>query len=163
VTRLVPLEISARVLFPALMVGSLYLLFAGHNQPGGGFVGGLVAGCAIALRYVSGGIDEVRSLSRFQPWTILGSGLLLAAVTATVPVVLGDPVLEASVVTLHPPLLGTVKVTSSLFFDLGVYVLVVGLVLMVFEAFGDDPPLDEDGLPSQARRRPDEHEPGETT
>jgi multicomponent Na+:H+ antiporter subunit A len=140
VTRLIPLETSARVLFPALMVGSLYLLFAGHNQPGGGFVGGLVAGCAIALRYVSGGIDEVRSLTRLQPWTILGSGLLLAGVVAALPVVLGDPVLEVSVVTLHPPLLGTVKVTSSLFFDVGVYVLVVGLVLMVFEAFGDEPP-----------------------
>ena len=51
-----------RVIFHAVLVGSLYLLFAGHNQPGGGFVGGLVAGAAIALRYLAGGIDEVRSL-----------------------------------------------------------------------------------------------------
>ena len=61
-----------------VMVGSLYLLFAGHNQPGGGFVGGIVAGAAIALRYISGGIDEVRKLSRGQPWLVLGGGVLIA-------------------------------------------------------------------------------------
>lgn len=143
--RVLPLEIWARLLFPALMVGSIYLLAAGHNQPGGGFVGGLVAGSAIALRYVSGGIDEVRSIARLRPWTILGSGLLLAAVTAAVPLAFGDLVLEAATVTLHPPLLGTVKLNSTLLFDLGVYVLVVGLVLMVFEAFGDDPPVGAEG------------------
>ena len=49
-----------RLLFTVVMVGSLYLLFVGHNQPGGGFVGGIVAGAAIALRYISGGIGEVR-------------------------------------------------------------------------------------------------------
>ena len=67
------------------MVGSLYLLFVGHNQPGGGFVGGIVAGAAVALRYVAGGIDDVRSLSRARPWTVLGAGLLVSAVTAAVP------------------------------------------------------------------------------
>ena len=46
------------------MVGSLWLLFAGHNQPGGGFVGGIVAGAAVSLRYVSGGLTDVRRLSR---------------------------------------------------------------------------------------------------
>ena len=67
-------DVSVRVVFHAVMVGSIYLLFAGHNQPGGGFVGGLVAGAAIALRYVAGGIDEVRPLTRLRPWTILGAG-----------------------------------------------------------------------------------------
>ena len=52
---------------------SLWLLFAGHNQPGGGFVGGLLAGSAITLRYIAGGIDEVRGRSRFRPWTVLGA------------------------------------------------------------------------------------------
>ena len=144
-SRWAPLEISARVLFPAVMIGSIYLLFVGHNQPGGGFVGGLVAGCAIALRYVSGGIDEVRSLARFKPWTILGAGLLLAGVTAAVPLAFGDPVLQSAYRSFDLPVLGQVSVASSLFFDVGVYVLVVGLVLMVFEAFGDDPPVGAEG------------------
>ena len=51
------LESLVRVVFPSAMVLALYLLFAGHNQPGGGFVGGLVAGAAFALRYAAGGLD----------------------------------------------------------------------------------------------------------
>jgi multicomponent Na+:H+ antiporter subunit A len=138
--RLVTLDVSVRVVFTAVMVGSLYLLFAGHNQPGGGFAGGIVAGAAVALRYVSGGIDEVRRLSRSQPWTVLGSGVLIAATTALVPLLFGGAVLESAALTLHPPLLGDVKLTSVLAFDVGVYLAVVGLALMVFESFGDDPP-----------------------
>ena len=150
--RLVLLDRSVHITFHALLVGSLYLLFAGHNQPGGGFVGGLVAGASVALRYVAGGIDEVRSVSRFKPWTILGAGLLLAATTATVPLLAGRDVLESAVTTFDLPLVGAVKVTSSLAFDSGVYLLVVGLVLMVFESFGDDPQLDPAIHGPEARR-----------
>jgi multicomponent Na+:H+ antiporter subunit A len=135
----VVVDVAVRLVFPAVMVGSLYLLFAGHNQPGGGFVGGIVAGAAVALRYVAGGIDEVRSLSRAHPWTVMGAGLLVAAVTALVPLALGGAVLESAALEGDLPLLGHVKVTSALVFDAGVYFVVLGLVLMVFESFGDDP------------------------
>jgi multicomponent Na+:H+ antiporter subunit A len=95
------------------------------------------------MRYASGGIEEVRALSRFAPWTILGAGLLLATATALAPLVFGRQVLEAALLDLDLPLLGHVKATSALPLDVGVYLLVVGLVLMVFEAFGDDPTLDQ--------------------
>jgi len=147
-SRLVTLEVSTRVVFTAVMVGSLYLLFAGHNQPGGGFAGGIVAGAAVALRYVNGGIAEVRRLSRSQPWTVLGSGVLIAAAVALVPLLLGGAVLETGSLTLTPPLLGTVKLTSALAFDVGVYLAVVGLALMVFESFGDDPRPGDDARPN---------------
>jgi multicomponent Na+:H+ antiporter subunit A len=139
VQRLVVVDVAVRVLFPAVMVGSLYLLFAGHNQPGGGFAGGIVAGAAVALRYVAGGIDDVRSLSRARPWTVLGAGLLLATLTALVPVAAGGHVLESHHATLDLPLLGHVALSSALVFDVGVYLVVLGLVLMVFESFGDEP------------------------
>ena len=103
----------------------------------------LLMGSAIAMRYASGGIDEVRAISRVQPWTILGGGLLLAAVTAGLPLLFGDEVLEAAKLELDLPVVGAVKLSSTLAFDLGVFFLVVGLVLMVFEAFGDDPSLDQ--------------------
>jgi len=141
--RLVIVDISVRLIFHAVLVISVYLLLAGHNQPGGGFVGGLLVGAAIAMRYAAGGIDEVRFISRFAPWTILGAGLLLASVTAAIPLALGHNVLEGSIATWDLPAVGEVKVTSALAFDSGVYLLVVGLVLMVFEAFGDDPELDQ--------------------
>ena len=139
VRRLVVVDVAVRLVFAAVMVGSLYLLFAGHNQPGGGFVGGIIAGAAVALRYVAGGIDNVRNLSRARPWTVMGAGLLVSAVTATIPVLAGGTALESASLEADLPLLGHLKLTSALAFDIGVYLLVLGLVLMVFESFGDDP------------------------
>jgi multicomponent Na+:H+ antiporter subunit A len=135
--RLVTLDHTAPVIFYVIMTGSIYLLFAGHNQPGGGFVGGLVAGAAISLRYITGGIEEVRHISRLRPWTILGTGLLISASTALVPLMFGDDVLEGAYRSIQVPVVGEVSLVSAMVFDVGVYVGVVGLVFMVFEAFGD--------------------------
>ena len=118
---LVIVDVAVRLVFTAVMVGSIYLLFAGHNQPGGGFVGGIVAGAAVALRYVAGGIDDVRGLSRARPWTVLGTGLLLSAVTASCPSSSATRRSRAASWRLDLPLLGDVKVTSALPFDIGVY------------------------------------------
>jgi multicomponent Na+:H+ antiporter subunit A len=138
VTRSLIVDMTARLVFRSALVLSLYLLFAGHNQPGGGFVGGLVAGAAVTLLYAAGGIDDVRALGPLAPWTVLGAGLLLSAGTALVPLVAGDGLLQHGKIELDAPLLGHVKVTSTLVFDTGVYAVVVGLVLMVLEAFGDE-------------------------
>jgi multicomponent Na+:H+ antiporter subunit A len=149
-TRLVTIEVSVRIVFAAVMIGSLWLLFAGHNQPGGGFVGGIVAGAAISLRYVAGGLREVRRLSRGKPWMLLGSGVLISVTMAIAPLLLGGQVLQTGSHTFDLPVIGSMKVTSALFFDIGVYLAVIGLALMVFESFGDEPvpPRDE---PAPAR------------
>ena len=140
--RVLIVDVAMRVIFHTVLIGSLYLLFVGHNRPGGGFVGGLVAGSAIALRFIAGGLDEVRGLTRLQPWTILGTGLLVAAITAVAPLLVGDPVLASTVWEADLPVLGTVAASSALAFDVGVYVLVIGMIFMVFEAFGGEPPAD---------------------
>ena len=129
---------SMPVIYLAVLMASVYLLVAGHNQPGGGFVGGLVAGAGVTVRYITGGIDEVRSLASVRPWTILGTGLLVASVTATLPLLSGDEPLNAAQWEFDVPVFGHLKLSSTLAFDAGVYMVVVGLVLMVFEAFGDD-------------------------
>jgi multicomponent Na+:H+ antiporter subunit A len=136
--RLPVVMASSRVLFPSIVLLSLYFLFAGHNRPGGGFVGGLTAGAAICLRYVAGGVTSVRNTFRPPPWAILGCGLGIAVGTALVPLLGGGHVLEHGLFEQTVPLVGTIKVTSALAFDIGVYLVVVGLVLMAFEAFGDD-------------------------
>ena len=132
------LDTSVRVLFPSILVLSLYFLFTGHNQPGGGFVGGLAAGAAISLLYVARGVDAVRATVPFASWYVLGSGLLVSVSTAIVPMLLGHSVLEHGTFEADLPVFGHVKTTSALPFDIGVYLVVVGLVLMVFEAFGED-------------------------
>jgi len=128
-----------QIMFFAVLVVSVWLLFAGHNEPGGGFVGGLLAGSAITLRYIAGGMREVREQTRFRPWTVLGTGLLISAVTAAAPLLTGGDVLDVASHAITVPLLGTVHLSSALLFDIGVYITVVGMVLMAFEAFGEDP------------------------
>lgn len=132
-------DTTVRLVFDSALVLSVYLLFAGHNQPGGGFVGGLVAAAAIALRYLAGGFDEVHSVLRVRPWTFQAAGLALAVATALAPFVVGGDPLDHSAVAWQVEVLGEVKVTTATVFDTGVYLIVVGLVLMVFEALGEDP------------------------
>ena len=131
-------DVSVRVIFHVVVMMSLWLLFAGHNQPGGGFVGGLLAGAALTLRYVAGGLQALRERSRFRPWTVLGAGLLLSAATAIAPLLLGGAILEVGYTQLDLPAFGKVSLSSALVFDTGVYLAVVGVVLMAFEAFGDE-------------------------
>jgi multisubunit Na+/H+ antiporter MnhB subunit len=129
---------SMPVIYLAVLLASVYLLVAGHNHPGGGFVGGLVAGAGVTIRYITGGIESVRSQTRVRPWTILGTGMLVATLTAALPLLFGDEPLDAAKWDLDVVVFGHLKISSVLAFDVGVYLVVVGLVLMVFEAFGDD-------------------------
>lgn len=137
--RSVVVDVVTRLVFHSALVLSVYLLFAGHNQPGGGFVGGVVAGAAFALVYVAGGIDDVRSMSRLRAWIVLGSGLALATAVALIPLLVDDPVLESGHLGFDAPGLGHVNMTTTLAFDAGVYGIVLGLTLMAFEAFGEEP------------------------
>lgn len=138
--RVVAVDVTGQLVFHVVVLVSLFVLFVGHNQPGGGFVGGLLFSAALALRYVTGGIEEVRSLFRFKPWTILGTGLLLAATVAVIPLFGGGSIVENGYRSVELPLFGKVGFGSALLFDLGVYLVVVGVVLMVLEAFGEDLP-----------------------
>jgi multicomponent Na+:H+ antiporter subunit A len=141
--RLPLVELSSRLLYPSILVLATYFLFAGHNQPGGGFVGGLTAGAAVSLRYVSGGVGAVRDAVRVPPWTVLAGGLVIAAGTALLLLLSGGSVLEHLAFERSLPLLGTVKSTTALPFDIGVFLVVVGLVLMAYEAFGDEADIDD--------------------
>jgi multisubunit Na+/H+ antiporter MnhB subunit len=153
VRRSLIVDTSVQFIFYSVLVLSLYLEFAGHNQPGGGFVGGLVAGAAVGLRYVAGGIDAVRETSPVRPWTILGVGLLVASGTALTPLLVGDAVLESAEIDWQVPVLGEIHGTTATVFDIGVYLVVVGLMLMVFEAFGDD--LEPEGSETEDSRAGD--------
>lgn len=149
--RLPVVTASTRMLFPSILLLSFYFLFAGHNHPGGGFVGGLTAGAAISLRYITGGVSSVRNTFRSPPWAILGVGLAVAVGTALAPLVAGNDILEHSLFEETLPLLGKVKTTTALIFDIGVYLVVIGLVLMAFEAFGDDAePHEEDAADDES-------------
>ncbi|MDR2280721.1 MAG: Na+/H+ antiporter subunit A, partial [Gordonia sp. (in: high G+C Gram-positive bacteria)] len=147
------LEATTRVVFPTLVILSIYLFFAGHNAPGGGFAGGLVMGLALVLRYLAGGRYELGEALPVEAGTILGAGLLVSATTAVTSLFLGAPALSSAVIDLELPVFGSVHIVTALFFDLGIYLIVVGLVLDVLRSLGarletpDDAPAPE---PSEA-------------
>lgn len=130
------LEVTTRLVFPTMMVLSVYFFFAGHNAPGGGFAGGLTAGLALVLRYLAGGRYELGETLPFDAGKILGLGLTLAAGTALCSLFLGAPVLSSATLEVTLPLLGHIKVVTALFFDAGVYLIVVGLVLDILRSLG---------------------------
>lgn len=139
-TRSVIVDTTGRAIVPLVLLLSIYITFRGHNAPGGGFAGGLVAACAFALRFLGAGADADRPAVPFDPPLLVGGGLLLASLTAVAPLAGGGQFLESSIWRLHPPLIGEVKIVSSMFFDLGVYVLVIGVVLMVIAELGGPGP-----------------------
>jgi multicomponent Na+:H+ antiporter subunit A len=134
--RSLVLEVTTRIIFPLIMVLSAYFFFAGHNTPGGGFAGGLTAGLALVLRYLAGGRYELGETLPLDAGKILGVGLGLSAGTAVVSLLLGAPALSSALIEIDVPVLGTVKFVTALFFDLGVYLIVVGLVLDVLRSLG---------------------------
>lgn len=134
--RSMVMQITTRLVFPTIMVLSVYFFFSGHNAPGGGFAGGLTAGLALTLRYLAGGRYELGEALPVDAGHLLGAGLALAAGTAVGSLFFGVPPLSSAIFEVTLPLLGHVKLVTALFFDLGVYLIVVGLVLDVLRSLG---------------------------
>lgn len=134
--RSLPLELAARLLFRTILLVSVWLLFAGHDGSGGGFSAGLVAGVAFVLRYVAGGARELRAAVPIDPGVLLGTGLLLMLGTGAAAWLAGAPFATSAIVELHLPVLGSVKLVSSLALDIGLWLLVCGLVLEVLRLLG---------------------------
>ncbi|GAB3597657.1 Na+/H+ antiporter subunit A [Microbacterium tumbae] len=134
--RSILLEVIVRILFHTIIVVSIYLLFAGHNGPGGGFAGGLVAGMALVMRYIAGGRWELGAAAPTDAGRLLGAGLIIAVGTAVVPLFFGLSPLTSSFWEWEVPLIGHMEFVTSTIFDVGVYLVVIGLVLDVLRSLG---------------------------
>jgi multicomponent Na+:H+ antiporter subunit A len=137
-SRSIMLEVIVRILFHTIIVVSIYLLFAGHNLPGGGFAGGLVAGMALVMRYVAGGRYELGAAAPTDAGRLLGAGMTLAVASAVVPLFFGAAPLTSTFWEANLPLLGHVEFVTSTIFDVGVYLVVIGLVLDVLRSLGGE-------------------------
>lgn len=134
--RAVILRDGSRVLFPLLLVFSVFLLVRGHNEPGGGFVGGLVAAMAYTLVLVAEGPAAMRRVLRVKPRTLVAVGLLVALVSGTPSLLVGRPFMKG--LWLPFPLPGLGKVGGPVVFDCGVYLVVLGVVVSMFLALAED-------------------------
>jgi len=124
------LQTATRMLMPLLLLFALFLLLRGHNQPGGGFVGGLVVAASFVLYSIAFGVDAARRALLVTPSTLLGVGLLVALTSGLPAVVSGQPFMTAQwaelVVGSHVVAIGT-----PLVFDVGVFLAVIGVVLTI--------------------------------
>jgi multicomponent K+:H+ antiporter subunit A len=126
--------VLVRLLLPLSVLVSVYFFMRGHNQPGGGFVAGLVMSVALLLQFIVSGTEWVEEHLRIYPRRWIAAGLLLALATGGGAIVLGYPFLTTHTAHLHLPVLGEVHVPSALFFDMGVFALVLGATMLILTA-----------------------------
>ena len=131
------LTTATRVLLPLMLVFAFYILVRGHNDPGGGFIAGLIAATAFALYGFSSGMDAARGMLRVHPRTLIGTGLLMAVLSGFVaPIFTSDVFLTAIWGSVSLPAFG--KPGTPVLFDIGVCLTVIGVVLMIIFALGED-------------------------
>lgn len=151
--RSIILEVIVRILFHSIIIVSLYLLFAGHNLPGGGFAGGLVAGMALVMRYVAGGRYELGAAAPTDAGRLLGAGMSIAIACAIVPIFFGAAPLTSAFFEAELPVIGHIEFVTSTLFDVGVYLVVIGLVLDVLRSLGAEVDRQAQELRDSARER----------
>jgi multisubunit Na+/H+ antiporter MnhB subunit len=144
------LDVCVQAEFHTLLLISLFMLFSGHNQPGGGFPGGLVAASAFCLRYVAGGRKELDRSVIVAPTTVMGVGMLLAISTGVISLALGHEFLETAILEVHLPFIGPVHSSSVLFFDTGVYLVVLGMVVLLMQELGSPSDDEPDATPESS-------------
>ncbi|MFP4438175.1 MAG: Na+/H+ antiporter subunit B [Chloroflexaceae bacterium] len=119
------------LLSPLMVFFSIFLLVRGHNNPGGGFVGGLLAAAAFAMWAIAYNVQVARYRLAIDPPWLVGSGLLLALASGSVSLLKGEPFLTGKWVEIPIPLLGNLALGTPMVFDVGVYLVVLGVMMMI--------------------------------
>ena len=125
------LNTATRILMPMLLLFSAFMLFRGHNLPGGGFIGGLVASTTFILHSYTYDVQSTLALLRISPRTLLGVGLLLALGSGCVSLISGKPFMTGRWGEIHISTKEIWHLGTPIFFDLGVYLVVIGAVLTI--------------------------------
>lgn len=125
------LATATRYIMPLLFVLSIFTLFRGHNEPGGGFIGGLAAASAFAMYAIAHDSQATREILRIHPIQLIGVGLLTAVSAGMIGLLFGKPFMTGVWTDLTFPVIG--KLGTPLLFDIGVYFVVIGMsMLMIF-------------------------------
>jgi multicomponent Na+:H+ antiporter subunit B len=130
------LSVGTRYMLPLLLLFSIYVLLRGHNDPGGGFIGGLVAAAAFALYTFANGVERAQRTLRADPKFLFSLGLLLAAGSGLGSLVRGQPYLTGAWSTTSLPVLG--ELGTPLLFDVGIYLVVIGVTLTIIFGLSEE-------------------------
>lgn len=135
------LRITASWILPIALVVSLYIFLRGHNLPGGGFIAGLITAMALIIQYIALGQDQTEQMLKaksgrlYEIW--IGVGLSIAGLTGLAAWFWGRPFLTSAHIYVNPPIIGEMHLASAALFDVGVYVTVVGAVMLMISVLGD--------------------------
>lgn len=127
--RSIILQTATRYLLPLLLLFSVFVLLRGHYLPGGGFVGGLIAAIAFVLHSYAYSIKTARLLFRIPPEILMPVGLSISLCSALVPLLVKKPIMTSIWFAYNVPVIGSVG--TPLFFDIGVYLVVIGVALTI--------------------------------
>ena len=122
--------VAMRLMLPLAMMVAAYIFLRGHNSPGGGFIAGLVASIALLLQYMASGYAWTAQRMRVDYHALIGVGVLIAAATGIAAMVLDYPFLTSAFTYLHWPIVGKFEIASAIAFDVGVFLTVVGAVML---------------------------------
>jgi multisubunit Na+/H+ antiporter MnhB subunit len=123
------LHTVARFAVPLTAWVSFVIFMQGHNLPGGGFVAGVMAGAAGAMYLLAFGAAKA---ARYRWWKVSVTGLLISVTTGTVPFLMGRPYMQHAIWHFNLPLVGPYELPTATFFDLGVYLIVLGTLMTIF-------------------------------
>jgi multicomponent K+:H+ antiporter subunit A len=125
-----------RLLLPLALLVSVFILLRGHNQPGGGFIAGLITAVALILQYLTNGVAWTHGRLSNNMHPLIGAGLLIATFTGLASLAFGHPFLTSTFAHIHWPIVGDFELASAMAFDLGVYLVVVGATLLILIHLG---------------------------
>ncbi|MDQ0254317.1 multicomponent Na+:H+ antiporter subunit B [Evansella vedderi] len=137
-TNYLMLHTITRIVSFIILSFSIFLFFAGHNNPGGGFIGGLMTAAALLLLYVSFDIKKIKKVIPFDYSTIIAWGLLIAIGTGLYSMLFGYPYLTQFFEYYTVPIFGEIGLKTALPFDLGIYLVVVAVALLSILTIAED-------------------------
>lgn len=127
---------SVRYLIPLLLIFSFFLLLRGHNDPGGGFIGGLVAASAYTLYAIAKGVKDAQRLLRIEPLKLISLGLIISLFSGLPSVFMGMDFMTGIWLKTEFPVIG--KIGTPLIFDIGVYLLVLGISTKIMYVLAEE-------------------------
>jgi len=130
------MAVFSRLLLPLALLVAVFVLLRGHNEPGGGFIAGLITAVALILQYLANGIAWTRGRMGGKLHPLIGVGLAIATATGLASWLVGYPFLTSSFTHLHWPVVGELHLASAMAFDLGVFLVVIGVTLVILVRLG---------------------------
>ena len=127
--RSIILKTASNYLLPLLLLFSVFILLRGHYEPGGGFVGGLIASVAFVLHAFANGLEKTKSFLKYHPGVLIPIGLAISLISGFAPMFLGEAFMKGLWFDTPMPVVGMIG--SALFFDIGVFLVVIGVTLTI--------------------------------